>query len=169
MKEYVDIFASSYEDLKTYDKIIIQHKIPLQEITKPVRQKLRPINPMLLPIIGNEIRKLWKDKIIIPLRFLDWVANIVPVRKKNGEIRICVDFQNLNKCSLKENYPFPKMDHLLQKVVGSNRISMLDGYSGYNQIAVDKYDQPKTAFITPWGTFMYDKMPFGLMNVDATF
>ena len=61
------------------------------------------------------------------------------------------------------------MDHLLQKVVGSNQISMIDGYSRYNQIAVDKDDQPKTAFTTPWGTFMYGKMPFGLMNVGATF
>ena len=92
MKEYVDIFAWCYEDLKTYDKSIIQHKIPLQENTKIVRQKLRPINPMLLPIIENEIRKLWKAKIIIPLRFSDWVAKIVLVRKTNGEIRICVDF-----------------------------------------------------------------------------
>ena len=124
---------------------------------------------MLLPIIENEIKKLWKAKIIIPLKFSDWVANIVPVRKKNGEIRICVDYQNLNKCSLKDNYAFPKMDHLLQKVMGANQISMIDGYSGYNQIAVDKDDQPKTTFTTPWGTFMYGKMPFGLMNVGATF
>ena len=92
LKEYVDIFAWSYEDQKTYDKSIIQHKIPLQENTKSVRQKLRPINPMLLPIIENKIRKLWKAKIIIPLKFSDWVANIVLVRNKHGEIRICVDF-----------------------------------------------------------------------------
>ena len=128
LKEYVDIFSWSYEDLKNYEKIIIQHKITLQENTKPVRQKLRPINPMLLPVIENEIRNLWKAKIIIPLKFSDWVADIVPIRKKNGEIRICVDFQNLNKCSLKDNYPLPKMDHLLQKVVGANRISMIDRY-----------------------------------------
>ena len=61
------------------------------------------------------------------------------------------------------------MDHLLQKVVGANWISMIDEYSGYNQIAVDKDDQPKTAFTTPWGAFMYGKIPFGLMNVGATF
>ena len=169
LKEYVDIFAWSYEDLKTYDKIIIKNKIRLQEKTNSVRQKLRPINPMLLPIIENEIRKLWKAKIIIPLIFSDWVANIVPVRKKNGEIRICVDFRNLNKCSLKDKYPLPKMDHLLQKVEGSNRISMIDGYLGYNQIAVNKDDQLKTTFTTPWDTFMYGNIPFGLMNVGATF
>jgi hypothetical protein len=61
------------------------------------------------------------------------------------------------------------MDHILQRVVGSHIISLLDGYSGYNQIAVCKEDKEKTTFTMSWGTFMYDKMPFGLMNVGATF
>jgi hypothetical protein len=82
---------------------------------------------------------------------------------------LCIDFQNLNKVSLKDNYPLPKMDHLLQRVVGSSRISLLDGFSGYNQVLVHPDDQDKTTFTTPWGTFMYVKMPFGLMNVGATF
>jgi hypothetical protein len=103
------------------------------------------------------------------LRYSEWVANLVPVRKKNGEIRLCVDFRNLNKCSLKDNYPLPKMDHILQKVVGATRISMMDGFSGYNQVAMHLDDREKTTFTTPWGTFMYDKMPFGLINVGATF
>ena len=90
------------------------------------------------------------------------------VRKKNGEIRLCVEFRNLNKCSKKDNYPLPKMEHLLQKVSGARVMSFLDGFSGYNQIVVHLEDQEKTAFTTPWGTFMYSKMPFGLMNVGAT-
>ena len=94
---------------------------------------------------------------------------MVPVRKKSGEIRPCIDFRNLNRVSLKDNYPLPKMDHILQRVVGSQRMSMLDGFSGYNQIAVHPDDQEKTAFTTPWGTFMYAKIPFGLMNAGATF
>jgi hypothetical protein len=57
----------------------------------------------------------------------------------------------------------------LQRVVGAHIISMLDGYSGYNQIAVLEEDKEKTTFTTPWGTFMYDKIPFGLMNAGATF
>ena len=61
------------------------------------------------------------------------------------------------------------MDHILQRVVGSKRISFLDGYSGYNQILVHPGDQLKIAFTTPWGTFMYVKMPFGLRNTGATF
>jgi hypothetical protein len=61
------------------------------------------------------------------------------------------------------------MDYILQKVVGSQRISMLDSFSGHNQIMVHPDDKEKTVFTTPWGMFMYDKMPFGLMNVGATF
>ena len=61
------------------------------------------------------------------------------------------------------------MEHILQRVVGSKRISLLDGFSGYNQVLVLPEDQLKIAFTTPWGTFMYVKMPFGLMNVGATF
>jgi hypothetical protein len=132
-------------------------------------KKLRQINPILLPVIEREVKKLLDAKIIVPLRYSEWVANLVPVRKKNGEIRLCVDFRNLNRSSLKDNYPLPKMDHVLEKVVGANIISMIDGFSGYNQIVVHEDDREKTVFTTPWGTFMYDKMPFGLMNAGATF
>ena len=61
------------------------------------------------------------------------------------------------------------MDHVLEKVVGANRMFMIDGFSRYNQIVVHENDKEKTAFTTPWGNFMYDKMPFGLMNAGATF
>ena len=123
----------------------------------------------MLPVIEKEVKKLLDVKIIVPLRYSDWVANLVPVRKKNGEIRLCVDFRNLNRSSLKDNYPLPKMDHVLERVVGANQMFMIDGFSRYNQIAMNKQDREKTAFTMPWGTFMYDKMPFGLMNVGATF
>jgi hypothetical protein len=169
LKKYKDVFAWSYDELKTYDTTVIEHKIPLKLGIKPFRQKLRQINPVLLPVIEREVKNLLDAKIIVPLRYSEWVANLVPVRKKNGEIRLCVDFRNLNRSSLKDNYPLPKMDHVLEKVVGANRMSMIDGFSGYNQIAVHEDDKEKTAFTTPWGTFMYDKMPFGLMNAGATF
>jgi len=94
---------------------------------------------------------------------------LVPTRKKTSEIRLCVDLRNLNKVSLKDNYPLPKMDHILQRVVCSTRISLLDGFSSYNQILVHPDDQAKTAFTTPWGTFMYVKMPFGLKNIGTIF
>jgi len=107
--------------------------------------------------------------IIAPIRFSEWVSNLVPTRKKSGEIRLCVNLRNLNQVSLKDHYPLPKMDHILQRVVGSSRISLLDGISGFNQILVHPDDQDKTTFTTPWGTFKYVKMPFGLKNAGATF
>jgi len=82
---------------------------------------------------------------------------------------MCVDWKNPNKMSLRDNYPFPKMDHILQKVVASQKMSMLDGFSGYNQIMVHPDDQEKMTFTTPWGTFMYTKMSFELMNAGETF
>jgi ribonuclease HI len=92
LKEFADVFAWTYEYLRTYDTSIIEHKIPLKENTKPFRQKLRQISPMLLPVMAKEVKKILDAKIIIPLRYFEWVANLVPVIKKNGEIRLCVDF-----------------------------------------------------------------------------
>jgi hypothetical protein len=90
------------------------------------------INPLLLLLIEKKVRKLLDAKIILSLRFSKWLANLVAVRKKNGEIRLCIDFMNLNSVSLKDNYPLPKMDHILQNIVVSQRMPMLDGFFGYN-------------------------------------
>jgi len=92
---------------------------------------------------------MYEAQIIAPIRYSDWVSNLGPTRKKIGEIKLCVDFRNLNIVSLKDNYPLPKMDHILQRVAGSSTISLLDGFSGYNQILVQPEDQAKTAFTTP--------------------
>jgi hypothetical protein len=168
LKEFDDVFDWTYEDLRTYDTNIIQHKIPLKEHAKPFKQKLRQINPMLLPIMEKEFKKLLDAHIIIPLRFSEWVGNLVSVKKKNGEIKLCVDFRNLNRSSKKDNYPLPKMEHILQRVTGSDRMSMVDGFFSYNQISILPEDREKTTFTTHWGTFMYAKVHFRLMNVGAT-
>jgi hypothetical protein len=68
---------------------------------------------MLFPVMEKEVKNLLDEKIIIPLRYSEWVDNLVPVRKKNGEIRICVYFRNMNRSSKKDNYPLPKMEHIL--------------------------------------------------------
>jgi hypothetical protein len=112
-KEFIDVFAWSYEDLKFYDTSIIQHKIPIKENQNPFKQKLRRISPKLMPLIEKGIKKMYDAKIIVSLRFSKWVSNLVPTRKKRGEIRLCIDFKNLNKVSLKDNYPLPKIDHIL--------------------------------------------------------
>ena len=107
--------------------------------------------------------------IIAQTRDSSWVSNLVVVRKKNGEIRLCVDFRNLNVAFEKDNYALSNMETLLQRITGSSMMSMLDGFSGYNQVLVKEEDIHKTAFTTPWGTFEYLRMPFGLLNAGATF
>ena len=82
MKEFTDVFAWKYSDLKTYNPDVIQHKIPMEKDTITFKQKLRPISPLLLPVIEKEIKKLLDAKIIIPLRYSKWIANLVIVRKK---------------------------------------------------------------------------------------
>jgi ribonuclease HI len=169
IREFRDTFAWNYDDLKAYRGDVIQHAIPLVEGVKPFRQKLRHINPKLAGQIQKELQKMVDAGIIAPIRYSSCISNLVVVRKKTGDIRLCVNFRNLNQLSLKDNYPLPNMEHLLQRVTGAGMMSMLDGFSGYNQVLLKREDQLKTAFTTPWGTFMYLRMSFGLMNVGATF
>ena len=127
------------------------------------------MHPSLKLLVKKELNKLLTAKIIFPIRHTTWVANLIPVRKKSGDIRICIDFRNLNRASLKDNYPILAMEQILQSVSGSAMLSLLDGFSGYNQVLVAKEDRLKTTFQTKWGTYAYDKMPFGLINARDTF
>jgi len=81
--------------------------------------------------------------IIDPIRYSSWVSNLVIVRKKTGYIRICVDFRNLNQASLEENYPLINMEYLLKRVTRAEMMSMLEAFSGYNQVLVKEDDQLK--------------------------
>ena len=82
---------------------------------------------------------------------------------------ICTDFCDLNRACPKDNFPTPFIDQILDECAGSEVFSFMDGFSGYNQIQIKLEDQHKTAFICPWGTFAYHKMPFSLKNSRATF
>jgi hypothetical protein len=97
------------------------------------------------------------------------VSNLVHVRKKSVEIQLCFYFRNLNQAPDKDNYLILPMEQILQQVFGSERLSLLDGFSGYNQVLMSPSYQLKTTFHTPWGTYAYRKMDFGLINVMATF
>jgi hypothetical protein len=82
---------------------------------------------------------------------------------------LCVNFRDLNKSRIKDNYPLPNMEMLLQQVTGSALMSMLDGFSGYNQVFLAEEYRLKIAFITPWETYAYVHMSFMLNNVGTTF
>ena len=108
MASFADVFAWHYYDLKTYDTNIIQNTIPIKPNQKPFRQKLRRINPKLLPSIEKEVNRLYKSGFIVPIRFSNWISNLVPVCKKTSEICLCIDFKNLNKVSWKTTTHYPR-------------------------------------------------------------
>uniref|UniRef100_A0A2N9E8Q0 Uncharacterized protein n=1 Tax=Fagus sylvatica TaxID=28930 RepID=A0A2N9E8Q0_FAGSY len=91
------------------------------------------------------------------------------VKKKNGKWRVCVDFTNLNQACPKDPFPLPKIDQLVDATAGHDRMSFLDAFQGYHQIALSTEDREKTAFITPLGIYCYKVMPFGLKNAGATY
>jgi hypothetical protein len=98
-----------------------------------------------------------------------WLANTVPVKKKNGKWRMCVDFTDLNKSCKKDNFPLERVDKIVDDAANSEMLSLLDMFSGYHQIRVRKQDEEKTSFITPFGTFCFVRMPEGLKNTGCTF
>jgi hypothetical protein len=153
LHESQDVFAWSYEDLCGFDHALIHHAIPIKECIKPVRQKQKPINPALKPIIRKELEKLLKDGIIFPIKYSEWVSNLVLVQKTIGQIKLCIDFCALNRASVKDHFPLPNMEMILQQVVGPHMMSLLDGFSGYNHIKVKRTDKYKTTFTTRWGSF----------------
>jgi hypothetical protein len=130
------------------------------------------MNPKLKPVVKIELEKLEKLKkagIIYPIRHSDWLSNPLVVIKKTGDIWMCVDFRDINKASIKDKFPLPNMEFMLQQVTGSTCMSILDGFFGYNQVLVAEEDREKKTFITPWETYAYAKILFGLKNVGATF
>ena len=128
-KEFKDVFTWTYKDLKTYDTKIIQHVIPLKEDAKPFHQKLRKLHPSLEPLVNKELNNLLAAKIIFPGQHTTWVENLVPAIKNSSDIRICIDFRNLNRADLKDNYLVPAMEHILHSVFESTMLSLLYGFS----------------------------------------
>ena len=127
--------------------------------TLPFQQKLRKMYPKLEPTFKKELNKLLNAKIIFPVRYTQWVSNLVPVWKKSGEIQLCVDFQNLNRASDKENYHVPPMEQILQQVSSSERLSLLDGFSGYNQVLMSPPDQLKPPSVPRGALMLIEKCP----------
>mgnify|MGYP003702463545 CR=1 FL=1 len=89
--------------------------------------------------------------------------------KKDGRIRVCLDFRDLNKASPKDDFPLPHIDELVDFIAGHALLSFMDGFSGYNHILITPKDREKTAFTTPWGTYYYRVIPFDLKNAGATY
>jgi hypothetical protein len=121
--------------------------------------------------VKKEVERLIEANFNQPCRYADWISNIVPVYKKNGKMRVCIDFRDLNRATPMDGYPMPVADLLVDAAGGHKVISFMDGNAGYNQIFMAIENVSKTAFRCPGhiGLFEWIVMTFGLKNAGATY
>ncbi|KAI3445221.1 hypothetical protein Pfo_001886 [Paulownia fortunei] len=187
LKMHKNALGWTIADIKGINPFICTHNIYLEENAKPSREMQRRLNPNMKEVVRNEVIKLLDNGIIYSISDSKWVSptQVVPkksgvtvVKNENDELiptrtvtgwRMCIDYRKLNSVTRKDHFPLPFMDQILERVAGHEFYCFLDGYSGYNQIAIALEDQEKTTFTCPFGTFAYRRMPFGLCNAPATF
>ena len=109
---------------------IVVHKIKTYPTAKPVRKKLRQVHPQKATTIKAEIEKVLKAGFIYPVPLTKWVSNIFPVNKKQSTIRVYINFRDLNKACLKDNFPTPHIDQIIDNFAGSVIFSFMDGFFG---------------------------------------
>jgi Reverse transcriptase (RNA-dependent DNA polymerase) len=117
----------------------------------------------------EEIKKLIDAGFIREDETPEWVTSIVPIKKKNGQIRICVDFRDLNEACPKDDFSLPVTEIIIDHTSSYEVFSFMDGYAGYNQIKIAPEDEKHTAFRTPIDIYCYKVMSFGLKNADVTY
>ena len=125
----------------------------------------------ILEEVKKEVQKMLDEGFIRPYRYAEWISSVVPVQKKDGRWRVCVDFRDLNRATPKDEYPMPVAETLINTAAGHKMMSFMDGNAGYIQIFMAPEDVNKTAFRVPGaiGLFEYLVMTFGLKNAGATY
>lgn len=151
------------------DRLIVEHFLLTDPSMKPKKQKPRKAKLELSKKIEEEIMRLLKVQFIVVSQYPNWVSNIVLVMKKDGLVRICVNYRKLNKASPKDDFPLPHINVFMDSAIRIELFSFMDGFLGYNQILMNEEDKVKTRFSTPCGTFHYMVMSFNLKNAGATF
>ena len=127
----------------------MEHHLPFKSEFYPFQQSPRRMSKEVKLKVKEEIEKLLKAKFIRPTRYVQWLANIVPMMKKNGKLRVCVDFRDLNVVTPKDMYVIPIVDKLVDSTANNELLSFMDGFSRYNQILIVVDDISKTAFKCP--------------------
>ena len=165
LTKYASLFAGTDDNLGRTD--VVKHNIKTGDAT-PIKQP-----PRRLPVHRrNEVDKLVDDMLergVIEPSSSPWASGVVLVKKKDGTTRFCVDYRRLNDVTLKDAYPLPRIDDMLDSLSGASWFSTLDLCMGYWQVEMEPSDKPKTAFTTRKGLYQFKVMPFGLCNAGATF
>ncbi|KAM2223864.1 hypothetical protein ACFXTI_017806 [Malus domestica] len=172
LQEFKDCFAWHYTEMPGLDPTLVEHRMPIKEGYKPIKQAPRRMSKEIEEKVKEEIERLVKAGFIRPTKYVEWLANIVPVLKAvTKAVRCCVDYRNINGVTPNDEYPMPMADLSIDAVSKHKVLSFMDGNAGYNQIKMAPDDIHKTAFRCPGhvGAYEYLVMPFGLKNAGATY
>ncbi|CAN6568039.1 unnamed protein product [Malus baccata var. baccata] len=172
LQEFKDCFAWHYTEMPGLDSALVEHRMPIKEGYKPVKQAPRMMSNEIEEKVKEEIERLVKAGFIRPAKYVEWLANIVPILKAiTKAVRCCVDYRNINGATPKDEYPMPMVDLSIDAVAKHKVLSFMDGNVGYNQIKMALEDIHKMDFRCPGhvGAYEYLVMPFGLKNAGATY
>lgn len=165
MQDMSEVFALHDFDVGRTDKV--KHSIKLHDNT-PFKHRARPIHPDDFEAVRRHLEELLEAGIIRESES-SFSSPIVVVKKKNGDVRLCIDYRKLNTQTIKDAYALPNLEEAFSALRGSKWFSVLDLKSGYYQIEVEEKDKPKTAFVCPLGFWEFNRMPQGITNAPSTF
>ncbi|KAL3967235.1 hypothetical protein ACER0C_029268 [Sarotherodon galilaeus] len=160
-----EVFAKHDLDFGRTDKV--KHQIKLSDPT-PFKQRPRPIHPQDLDAVRKHLQELL-DSGVIRESDSPFASPIVVARKKNGSVRLCIDYRKLNLQTIKDAYALPRLEDTFSALAGSKWFTVLDLKSGYYQIEMEEKDKAKTAFVCPLGFWEFNRMPQGITNAPSTF
>ncbi|GJW35411.1 reverse transcriptase domain-containing protein [Tanacetum coccineum] len=166
VREFEDVFLEDLSGLPPQRQV--EFRIDLVPGVTPVAKSPYRLAPSEMQELSGQLQEL-QDKGFIRPSHSPWGAPVLFVKKKDGSLRMCIDYRELNKLTIKNRYPLPRIDDLFDQLQGSRYFSKIDLRSGYHQLRVHEDDIPKTAFRTRYGHFEFTVMPFGLTNAPAVF
>ncbi|UYV79189.1 hypothetical protein LAZ67_17001439, partial [Cordylochernes scorpioides] len=162
LAKYTDLFSSRLGRTN-----LAKHQIPTED-AKPIKYKPYRVSAKERTIIKDQIDEMLEEGIIRPSSS-PWSFPVILVKKRDGKYRFCVDYRKLNEVTVKDVYPIPRIDDVMDSLQGSKYFSAIDLKSGYWQVEIEERDKEKTAFTTAHGLYEFNVMPFGLCNAPATF
>ena len=165
VKKYPNAFSTGSYDVGKCS--LIPHSISLTS-EKVIRQPFRRIHPHRVPEVKTMIQEMVDQQIIRPSKSA-YASPVVIVTKKDGSLRLCIDYRKLNAVTIKDSFPLPRIDEVLDILGGARYFTTLDLAHGYYQVTMDKDSIEQTAFRVPWGLYEYMRMPQGLSNAANTF
>ena len=166
VREYPEVFPEDLPGLPPPRQV--EFRIDLIPGAAPVARSPYRLAPSEMEELSNQLQELL-DKGFIRPSFSPWGAPVLFVKKKDGTFRMCIDYRELNKLTIKNRYPLPRIDDLFDQLQGSSYYSKIDLRSGYHQLRIQEEDISKTAFRTRYGHYEFMVMPFGLTNASAVF